>query len=520
VNSWNPVNESYTEGANQIRLTQTYKMPRGSWSSNQFRDVWRYAVDTDFHTIDHPSDPLETTALLYGTESRSFPLPRPPGRSWFAYSVNSDETKLAISAGVEIDIYDIKSGDKRVLYGHLGNVDAIGFVPGQPNKIVSSAQGHSGGPQSQPNDKPEIIVWDLETLPIGKPGGLDVDRVSGDAIKAIRSRLAEKGGFTLAPEEEVELSDTISRTLKRFNTYHHISPSYRLVGQLPTSFQSPLFSNKGDIFIYIPGPRAQSNGDDTWNIALYTLTNMTTKTLVGHRDAIMWIGFSPDDSLVASAGWDGTFKIWDASTAQEKWSFRTDRQNWAGVFSPNGEKFLGTDGDGIIRVWNMETGQEEARYENQESHIDRWCRAVDWSPDGRYVSVGADNMGLVMLFDMEEVKDGKMKPIQTRRLSLDKTDMPEEWRAFGVMLSVHTNKFLPDGLKLVHTTPMDEGVEVVDLKKGHKWRIIPHPDDEGHNEDEPKNGKESIQVEWAYLARTEEIMLVTGNAVRLWKLWE
>jgi hypothetical protein len=155
-------------------------------------------LDSDFHSIDNLSDPLETTILPYGSESRSSPLVRPPGRSWFALSVSSGETKLAISAGVEIDIYDIRSGDRRVLYGHLGNVDAIGFIPGQPNKIVSSAQRHSRRPMSRPaNDKPEIILWDLDALPDGKPGRFDVDIVCGDAIKTIHSSLGEQSGLPL-----------------------------------------------------------------------------------------------------------------------------------------------------------------------------------------------------------------------------------------------------------------------------------------------------------------------------------
>jgi hypothetical protein len=117
-------------------------------------------------------------------------------------------------------------------------------------------------------------------------------------------------------------------------------------------------------------------------------------------------------------------------------------------------------------------------------------------------------MSLKLVLDMEEVKDGRLKPIQTRRLSWDKTDMPGEWRIGGAMLNVHTDMFLPHGLKLVYTTPMDEGVEIVGLKKGHKWRILPHPVDKGHNEFEPKTDGASIQVEWASLARTGELMLV------------
>jgi len=32
--------------------------------------------------------------------------------------------------------------------------------------------------------------------------------------------------------------------------------------------------------------------------------------LTGHRERVVWVGFSPDSTLLATASWDGTVRIW------------------------------------------------------------------------------------------------------------------------------------------------------------------------------------------------------------------
>jgi WD40 repeat protein len=53
--------------------------------------------------------------------------------------------------------------------------------------------------------------------------------------------------------------------------------------------------------------------------------------------------------LIASAGWDGSFRVHDVN-GKEVWKWVTDRQNWAAVFSPDSKYLAGTDGSGTVRV--------------------------------------------------------------------------------------------------------------------------------------------------------------------------
>jgi WD40 repeat protein len=44
----------------------------------------------------------------------------------------------------------------------------------------------------------------------------------------------------------------------------------------------------------------------------------TLGPLNGHTDAIMWTGYSPDETMIATVAWDKGMRIWDAKTGQEK----------------------------------------------------------------------------------------------------------------------------------------------------------------------------------------------------------
>lgn len=191
----------------------------------------------------------------------------------------------------------------------------------------------------------------------------------------------------------------------------------------------------------------------------------------------MWIGFSPDDSLVVSACWDGTFQVWRAGTGERVHVWTTDKQDWAGYFAPDNERFLGTDSDGKIRVWSLRTGEILSLFETDEERHS-WRRSVDWSPDGNYILVDGERLAEILLFDVEaQPTAGSLIPAQRRTLSFEKTNMGD-----GTKRTVAEFPWAVDFLRLVFdddqvtfasTSYIDIALEIVSLTKGMRWRMVP-----------------------------------------------
>ena len=94
-------------------------------------------------------------------------------------------------------------------------------------------------------------------------------------------------------------------------------------------------------------------------------------TPAGHDGAVTAVAFSPDGALLVSAGIDGTLRLWDPASGQPVGESLEghDGPVMGVAFSPDGALLASTGGDGTLRLWDP-------------AHVDHACAIAE-----RYVTV-------------------------------------------------------------------------------------------------------------------------------------
>lgn len=106
---------------------------------------------------------------------------------------------------------------------------------------------------------------------------------------------------------------------------------------------------------------------------------------------VLEVTFSPDGTRIATAGSDGTARIWDAATGVEIMRLTGHENQVSGVaFSPDGGMLATTGWDGSVRLWDL---GDETAVARRVLQVERPLSRVAFSHDGRLVAaVGWDSV--------------------------------------------------------------------------------------------------------------------------------
>lgn len=281
------------------------------------------------------------------------------------------------------------------------------------------------------------------------------------------------------------LSETQETIAERIRSWKSVRPRVRLT--VRQRVQTANGSNKLYFAAHATNDRLFAVGDDNGNVRVY-LNERLQRTLTGHQ-GIVWAGqFSPDDSLLATAGNDKTVRIWNVKDGRLQLVMKGHAAKVNSVvFTPDGTQVISADSVGEIRFWDAKTGRQLAVIQKEKTGIERiaispdgkmlasggWSKRIElWSlPDRKHAGTltGHDQRILALAFS----PDGKK--LVSGDAGKEKADVVKVWdvkqqqqlMSLNTLMShIHTAAFSPDGRSFA-TSGADKRLRVWDLATGH-----------------------------------------------------
>jgi serine/threonine protein kinase len=184
----------------------------------------------------------------------------------------------------------------------------------------------------------------------------------------------------LLDRHQPEAGETDHRTFSWYWLKNQTDADSVLIDQFPGAAYFVTFSPDGSML-------AACGSDGS--VRIYSTTDWSPigRIETGQRE-VNCVDFSPDGKKIASAGDNGTVKVWDVQSREMAWSSRShDGAVYQVLFTPDGNRLVSCGNETNIRIWDPQTGDPlmTLPFENSGS----WgAESIDCTADGKYLVAG------------------------------------------------------------------------------------------------------------------------------------
>jgi guanine nucleotide-binding protein subunit beta-2-like 1 protein len=219
------------------------------------------------------------------------------------------------------------------------------------------------------------------------------DLNTGASVRTFQGHTKDVNSVAFSGDNRQIVSGSRDKTIKLWNTLAECK--YTITEDMHTDWVSCVgFSPSAKM------PLIVSAGWDKL-VKVWNLSNCKLRTnLVGHTGVVYSTSISPDGSLCASGGKDGTAMLWDVNDGKHLYSLDAGNTINALTFSPK-NYWLTAATDNSIKIWDLENKNvlEELQAMNAPKSGIPWCVSLTWSADGNMLFAGSTD-GKIYVYEV------------------------------------------------------------------------------------------------------------------------